>query len=125
MGIGPEDFWKTSTNGKAMIVMLARRENVELVRDVCDWLVGMYKNDIAAANVQNGATVQQAKLAAESAVSGLEGALVGFNDRNCEALAVQIVDAVFNRHFRQSPAQYAKAMSWFADQLRRRVKDTG
>ena len=129
MGISANDFWARSQNGKAMLVFLARQEkfglgnNIELVRDICDWLVGKHKNDLIAGALSRGATMEQAKAYGNNQTSGLQNMADSISDRNAEANAVTIIDAVFHRHYNAGKQQYERAMAWFADELRKRVKD--
>lgn len=123
MGISADQFWSSSQNGKAMIVMAANLEKVELVKDICDWLVVQHGKDATAGAVQNGATLQQAKLIGDGAATGLQPLVDGMNDRNCAHNAAAIVDAVFQRHYAKGKVVYDKTMADFADLLRQRVKD--
>ncbi len=106
-----------------MILMAARLDKIELVRDVCDWLCCQHGKDVTAGAVHNGATLQQAQLIGDGAASGLQVLVDGMNDRNCAANATAIVDAVFARHYNAGKANYEKVMANFADLLRQRVKD--
>lgn len=123
MGVSANEFWAQSRNGKAMLVMLAQRGDVELVRDVCDWLVVTYEKDLIAGNLQRGATMEQAKIAAKNGTAAIQGAVQSISDRNVEGAVGQIVDAVFQRYYNAGKPTYDKAMGWFADELRKRVKD--
>ena len=123
MGVSANQFWASSQNGKAMLVMLAQRGDVELARDICDWLVITYEKDLIAGNLQKGATLEQAKVAAENGTAALRGAVQSIGDRNVEAAVGQIVDAVFQRYYQAGLQTYNKAMAWLADELRKRVKD--
>ena len=123
MGISPNQYWASSANGKAMTMMLAKRGDVELVRDICEWLVSKHKNDLIQNSVAQGATLQQAKLRADNYCAGLNHLVEKMSDRNIETNASQIIDAIFARFYNAGQQQYARAMSWFADELRQRVKD--
>ena len=105
MGISATDFWNTSKNGKAMIVMLAQRGDVELARDICEWLVSEKKRAIA------------------EACGGLQRGCEGINDRNAEQQVVAVVDALYARHYAAGKSTYDKAMTDLADALRRRMQD--
>ncbi len=106
-----------------MILMAAKLDKIELVRDVCDWLVVQHGKDATAGAVQSGATLQQAKLIGEGAAAALQPLVDGMNDRNCAQNAAAIVDAVFQRHYNNGKAAYDKVMVNFANLLRQRVKD--
>ena len=123
MGISADQFWQSSANGKAMVNMLARRGDVEIVRDVCDWLVGMYGKDLIAGAVQQGATMEQARVASQNNTAGLQSSVDSINDRNVLAVSMGIVDAVFQRHYNAGKPAYDKVMAQFAAELRQRVTD--
>lgn len=123
MGISADQFWAQSQNGKAMFVMLARRGDVEIVRDCCDWLITMYRRDVEAGAVQKGASIEQAKIVGQNAASSLQSIADGITDRSVVSAATSIVDAVFQRNYNNGKAAYDKAMIWFANELRRRVAD--
>ncbi len=123
MGITADQFWNSSRNGKAMLLMSAKRGDVEFVRDACDWLVKVRRDDLALGAIEQGATADQAKAIGYNGVSGLQSGVDGINDRNCVASVTSIVDEVFAKHYNAGKPQYDKAMAWFADQLRKRAKD--
>jgi len=123
MGVSADQFWQSSKNGKAMIIMAAQLDRVELVRDICDWLVAQAGKDATAGALQQGATLQQAKIIGDTTASGLQTLVDGMNDRNCAHNAATIIDAVFQRHYNKGKVAYDKVMSDFADLLRQRVKD--
>lgn len=123
MGVSADQFWRSSKNGKAMIIMAAHLDRVELVRDICDWLVAQAGKDATAGALQQGATLQQAKIIGDNKASELQAFVDDINDRNCADNAATIIDAVFQRHYNKGKAAYDKVMSDFADLLRQRVKD--
>lgn len=123
VGISKDQFWQTSNNGKAMLVMLAQRGDVELVRAVCEWLVSKYQKELVGVNLQRGATEEQAKTAAAEGTDSLRKAAESISDANVMGVAPSIVDACFQRYFNVGKAEYEKAMTWFASELRRRVQD--
>lgn len=123
MGISANQFWATARDGKAMTLMLARRGDVETVRDICDWLVGLYQKDYEAGAVEEGASQEQAKVVAYEAAQNVQAAVDGINDRNVIQQSGNIIDVTFRRHSRQGEKKYQEAMSWFANELRKRVKD--
>lgn len=106
-----------------MLMMLARRGDVELVRDICDWLIGNYKKDVAAGALEKGATREQATTVSQNAAAGLYASCESINDRNVGTTAMGLVDTVFQRHYNNGKAAYDKAMLWFANELRKKVKD--
>ncbi len=129
------DFWAGSQNGRAMVVMLCRRGrssvpgqsrgagNVELVRDICEWLVGVRQQAIVQDNIQRGATLDQAKAAAANTVSGVQHAAEGIGDSNTESAACSVIDYCFKHYQNAGPAAYNNAMAWFANELRKKVID--
>jgi len=123
MGVSANTFWAQSQNGKAMVVMLAQRGDVELVRDVCEWLVDTYEKDLIAGAIQKGATLAQAKVAAYNGAVALRAAAQSIADRNCDGVVTQVVDAVFQRYYNAGKPTYDKAMAWFADEMRKRTID--
>ncbi len=136
MGVSANEFWMKSTNGKVMVQMLAQRRPgnpahgippkeaaVELVRDICEWLVIMHRKDLTAGFCQAGATLEQAKKAAENQTSALLASAEGIGDLNCAAASEMIIDKVFHRHYSAGQAKYLQAMAWFANELRRKVVD--
>jgi hypothetical protein len=106
-----------------MVSMLAQRDDVELVRDLCEWLVSVYRKDLEVAAIERGATLEQAKTAAVNGSVGLQQMAEGISDRNAAAVTKAIIDAVFQRHYNAGKMHYDKEMAWFADELRKRVKD--
>jgi precorrin-4 methylase len=123
MGISADQFWAQSLDGRAMLAMLARRGDVEIVRDVCDWLIGKYQKDVAAGALAKGATLEQAKIVGQESVASLQNMADRMDDRGCAATSQYIVDQVFRRHMLNSKEAYSKAMAWFANELRSRMKD--
>lgn len=123
MGISATDFWNTSRNGKAMIVMLAQRGDVELCRDICEWLVGEKRKAIELEARQSGKSDNQARTISVEACNGLQRACEGINDRNVEAQAASVLDALYARHYAAGKTTYDKAMSDLAEALRRKMRD--
>jgi len=123
MGISATDFWNTSKNGKAMVVMLARRGDVELCREICEWMVQDRRKNIEREAQQTGRNPEQARSIAMDAVSGLQRAAEGIDDRNVESQAGGVIDAIFARHYAAGKATYDKAMADFADMLRAKIRD--
>lgn len=123
MGISATQFWLTSKNGKAMVVMLSKRGDVELCREICEWLVSEKRKAIEADARQSGRSEAQAKTIAAEACSGLMNAAEAINDRNCETQTSAVVDALYARHYASGKATYDTAMADLADALRRRVQD--
>ena len=123
MGISAQQFWEQSTNGKAMLVMVAQRGDVETARDICDWLVRLKCKDIQARALKAGATQKQAELAGENAVMGMHSVVDGMNDRNCEETVVRVTDAIFRNEYNAGKAVLDRALADFANELRQRLKD--
>jgi hypothetical protein len=123
MGISATDFWNTSKNGKAMVVMLARRGDVELCREVCEWLVYERRKNIEREAQAGGRNPEQAKSIAMDAISGLQRAAEAIDDRNCEGQTSGVIDAIFARHYAAGKSVYDKAMADFADMLRNKIRD--
>jgi len=123
MGISATQFWSTSKNGKAMIVMLAQRGDVELCREICEWLVSEKRKAIEADARQAGRNESQAKVISAEACAGLTRAAEAVNDRNCEGQTVSLIDALYARHYAAGKAAYDKSMADLADALRRRMQD--
>lgn len=123
MGISANQFWATSKDGKAMLLMLARRGDVEVVRDVCEWLVDRHTKDVEFSAVQKGATKEQAHTFALARVEPLRKMAEGIKDRTVVSAAAQVVDAVFDRHRQQGKATYDQALEFLADTLRKKVVD--
>lgn len=106
-----------------MVIMLAQRDNPEIVRDVCEWLVGVYEKDLMAAALQQGASNKQARVVAHNQAAGLYSQAHGVNSRNQVQTAGAVVDQVFHRHYSAGKQHYDQAMVWFATELRKRVKN--
>lgn len=123
MGISANQFWTTSKNGKAMIVMLAQRGDVELCRDICEWLVGEKRKAIEADARRDGRSEAQAKTISAEACGGLQRAAESISDRNVEGQASSVIDALYARHYAAGKPTYDKAMADLADALRRKVQD--
>lgn len=123
MGISAEQYWKQSQNGKAMVLMIARRGDVELVRDCLEWLIGKQKKDLEVQARQKGATENQAKIIAENGVAGLYAQAEAISDRDVYPSAEHIIDTIFKRFFTAGPVHYQKALAWFAGELRAHVKE--
>lgn len=123
MGISANQFWSTSKNGKAMIVMLAQRGDVELCRDICEWLVGEKRRAIEAEARQAGRSEAQAKTISAEACGGLQRAAEAIGDRNVEGQTASVIDALYARHYAAGKGVYDKAMADLADALRQKVQD--
>lgn len=124
MGISKDQFWATSMNGKAMVIMLAQRGDVDLVRDICEWLVDERQRALLASLKQNGRLSEEAqKTAARDAVAGVRQLAESINDRNVVDTCTRVVDHIFQKAYSEGPQQYAKHMAWFATELRKRVTD--
>ena len=121
MGISGSQFWATSKNGKAMIVMLARRGDIELVRDICEWMIVQRRKTLHDLAVKRGANATQADIVARDSVAQLEAMATRISDRAAEGVAIGIVDAVF--HDYHVNGTWAMGMAWLSDQLRIKVKD--
>ena len=106
-----------------MTLMMAQRGDVELVRNICEWLVTQYRKDLEAGARQRGASINQARTMAQNGTAALMSSAEGINDQNVSGTAAGVIDACFQRHYNAGKPQYDKAMAWFADQLRVRVKD--
>jgi len=123
MGISATQFWSTSQNGKAMVAMLAKRGDVELCREICEWLVSEKRKAIEADARQSGRSENQAKTISAEACGGLMRAAEGISDRNCEGQTAAVIDALYARHYAAGKSTYDKAMADLADALRRKVQD--
>lgn len=123
MGISADQFWQTSANGKAMVLFLANNQYIELVRDILEWLVVQYEKDLQAAALQKGATAAQAKTVAQNSASQVLQMAQSCNDRNATGVATTVIDQVFQRHYNAGKGAYDKAMLWFANELRKKVRD--
>lgn len=123
MGISANQFWATSTNGKAMIVLLAQRGDVETCKDVCEWLVDQRELGLRQDFEANGASKEAAKLRAADAVAGVRKVAESINDRNVIACVENVVDNIFQRFYQQGPKHYAAVMATLANQLRQKIVD--
>lgn len=123
MGISANQFWASSKNGKAMVVMLAERGDVELCKDICEWLVGEKRKAIAADARRGGKSEEAARIIAQQACEGLTRAAESIDDRNCETQSSSIIDALYARHYAAGKGVYDKAMADLADVLRHKVTD--
>lgn len=123
MGISATDFWNTSKNGKAMVVMLAQRGDVELCRDICEWLVSEKRRAIEVDAQASGKSPEAARIIAAEACTGLSRAAESINDRNVESQTTGVLDALYARHYAAGKATYDKAMADLADKLRQKVRD--
>lgn len=123
MGISANQFWSTSRNGKAMVIMLAQRGDVELCRDICEWLVGEKRKVIEADARNGGRSDAQAKTISSEACGGLQRAAEAINDRNVEGQVITLIDALYARHYAAGKQTYDKAMGDLADALRQKVQD--
>lgn len=123
MGISGEQFWAQSKNGKAMVVFLCRRGDIELARDICEWLVAERRSGIYADAIKSGKSIKASEIVASEATASIAASAQGMSERNAEAVACSVVDAVFQRHYNEGKQTYDKVMSWFADEIRKRVQD--
>lgn len=123
MGISANQFWATSQNGKAMVMMLAKRGDVELCRDICEWLVSEKRKAIEVDARRDGRSDNQARTISAEAVGGLQRAAEEIQDRNVEAQTAAVIDALYARHYAAGKTTYEKAMGDLADALRRKVQD--
>lgn len=123
VGISATDFWNTSKNGKAMIVMLARRGDVELCREICEWLVLEKRRSVAQESRASGRSEEQCRVIAAEACGGLQRAAEAINDRNVEGQTSAVVDALYAKYYAAGKTAYDKAMSDLADALRAKVRD--
>jgi hypothetical protein len=124
MGISANQFWATSVNGKAMMVMLAQRNDVELCKDTCEWLVD--QRELALRNeLLAGGTLspESCKLKAREAVASMRATAEGINDRNVQACVESVVDNLFHRFYVQGPKVYGGAMAQLANLLRVKIVD--
>lgn len=123
MGISANQFWATSTNGKAMLIMLAQRGDVELVRDTCEWLVDHRESTLRSDIEAGGASKETARLKAAEVVAGMRKQAESINDRNVVAACESVIDALFHRYYVQGPKVYGSAMSDLANLLRSKIVD--
>lgn len=121
MAVSAAQFWAQSNNGKAMLNMLAQRQNTELVRDACEWLVDTYRQELVNDARKRGASNDQAKTYAFDATNALRVQAENVHEGNTTLVVNEIVDKVFKRYERAGQAKYAQAMQWLADELRKRV----
>jgi hypothetical protein len=103
--------------------MLAKRGDVELCREICEWLVSEKRKAIEADARQSGRSENQAKTISAEACGGLMRAAEGISDRNCEGQTAAVIDALYARHYAAGKSTYDKAMADLADALRRKVQD--
>jgi hypothetical protein len=123
VGISATDFWNTSKNGKAMIVMLAKRGDVELCREICEWLVSEKRKGVAQDARASGRSEEQGRIIATEACGGLQRAAETISDKNVEGQTAAVVDALYAKYYAAGKAVYDKAMSDLADALRKKVRD--
>jgi hypothetical protein len=124
MGISMDEFWAKSTNGKAMVGMLVRRGDVEMVRDICEWLVDQRQLAHFGSLMKQGSLSEEAcKLSAQTAVAGIRAMAESINDRNAQTESIRVIDAVFQREYNQGQQVYTRAMADFANALRAKVTD--
>lgn len=134
MGISRDQFWRSSVNGRAMVLMLAQRGtvnipgtpagagDVELVHDILDWLVVQRELGIKSDALREGRSEDAAKIIARDRVAGLQGTVDSISDHNVVGVVNKVIDEVFMTHYGRGPVEYAKVMHWFADKLREKVK---
>lgn len=106
-----------------MLVMLAQRENVEIVRDICEWLVGVYRSDLKQTALQKGASEEQARIVANDGSANARAVAESISDRNAVEASKRVVDLVLQRYFNAGQEKYAEAQLWFANELRKRFKN--
>ncbi len=123
MAMTAEQFWRMSPDGKALVLMLADRNNPEAVREILDWLVTEWKTDVKKDVLQRGGTVQQANLRGDNLSRELYKQVEGIHERNQREVAILIIDHCFSRYYKAGGQKYAAAMKWFADECRRRFKN--
>jgi hypothetical protein len=123
VGISATDFWNTAKNGKAMIMMLAKRGDVELCREICEWLVAEKRKGVAQEARASGRSEEQCRVIATEACGGLQRAAESINDRNVEGQTAAVVDALYAKYYAAGKVPYEKAMSDLADALRKKVRD--
>jgi hypothetical protein len=124
MGISRNQFWDTSKNGKAMLLMIAENKEVELVKDICEWLVDQrelgIRNELLASKKLSP---DSCKLKAQDAVASVRRNAEAINDRNVVAACQSVVDDLFLRFYKQGPQVYEKVMAELANTLRKKVVD--
>lgn len=127
MAMTAAEFWKRSPNGRAMVLMLADRNNPESVREILDWLVTEWKTDVKKDAVQRRATIQQANTKADNLSEPLYRQVESLNATSSvtaqREVAIAIIDFCFIRFYQAGPQKYAAAMAWLADECRKRFKN--
>jgi hypothetical protein len=124
MGISREQFFATSQNGKAMVLMIAQRGDVEMARNICEWLVDERERGLRADLKKQGRLSEEAqKIAARDAVAGIRAVAESINDRNVVDNTTRVIDHIFQRAYSEGQQVYARHMLWFANELRKRVTD--
>lgn len=123
MGMTAEQFWTHSQSGKAIVLMLAERNNPEIVREILDWLVKEFRVDIYNNAIHQRATANQAKLRADNLTETLFKEVESVNARNQREVATRIIDHCFEKYHRAGRPKYDAAMKWFADEIRKRWRD--
>jgi c-di-GMP-related signal transduction protein len=106
-----------------MLLMLAQRENVEIVRTICEWLVDVYQSDLKKVAAGKGANKEQSEIAARNGAANARALAERINDRNCYESASRCCDVVFQRYYNAGPEKYAQAQVWFANELRTRFRN--
>lgn len=120
MGMTAQEYWARSPDGRAMVIMLAERNNPEDVQAILDWLVTEWKRDVVRDTISRGGTVQQANLRGENLAAGLYKQVEGIDERNQRDIAITVIDHCFSRYYKAGAQKYAAALLWFANECRKR-----
>jgi len=123
MGISATQFWATSTNGKAMMLMLAEGGHIELCKDTCEWLVDQREVALRQELAQSGLSPESCKLKAKDLVADMRRMAESINDRNVRACVEHVVDKLFQRFYAKGPKDYERVMADLASVLRAKIVD--
>lgn len=123
MGISATQFWNTSTNGKAMLMMLAENGHVELCKDTCEWLVDKREVALRDELAAGGLSQESCRLKAKDLVADMRRTAESINDRNVKACVEIVVDKLFHRFYAKGPKEYERVMADLASILRAKVVD--